>query len=811
MSKDFFNDDNIDDFDQNAEFSQEVPKFGFMEKIEIENPNDYPPECDLIRVPIITTSNTCPFPQLPVAIPLTDNSQESIISEAISLGHPVVFLYRESQDKNPANTKGCSRVGVLGRVMKFVAGMSPDDNGQILCLCGPRVKVDKFNVGKGKRSATLRYFPLTEDLSPLEEKVYGDTICQLHDAIISNDTPEQFQTSSLLREQPFDLFVYGISYPLPVNAKIKNDILSEKSQKRMSEHLISVLDTLKEMSTIRMDIHKKTHKELENLQKENYLQQQLGVIQNELGRGADNDINTLKQKAEEKKWNQEAAAHFDRELQKLMRYNPSSPDYSIQYSYLDTFLSLPWNEYSDANYSFEDIENTLNRDHYGLEKVKERILEQMAVATLRNDNKAPILCLVGPPGVGKTSLGKSIADAMGREYARVSFGGLHDEAEIRGHRRTYIGAMPGRIISSLLKKKTSNPVLVLDEIDKIGKDFKGDPSTALLEVLDPEQNTHFHDNYIDADYDLSNVMFIATANSLETISAPLRDRMEIIAIPGYITAEKVEIGRRHLLPKQLRENGFEENEITFDDEALKYITDYYTRESGVRNLEKKIAKVLRKIAVKKVRGQQYPTTVNRDTVSALLGKEEFSPEMYENNDYVGVVTGLAWTQVGGEILFIESSLTPGKGKLTLTGNLGDVMKESATIALQYLRAHSDLIGLTSEEIDKKDVHIHVPEGAIPKDGPSAGITMVTSLASALTGRKVKSNLAMTGEITLRGKVLPVGGIKEKIIAAKRAGIEEIILSEENRKDINEIQERYIDGLNFTFVKDITEVLNHALL
>lgn len=537
------------------------------------------------------------------------------------------------------------------------------------------------------------------------------------------------------------------------------------------------------------------------------------AIREELGEENDqSDENELRARAKEKKWSKEAANHFEKELAKLWRFNPNSPEYAIQYSYIDTLLNLPWNSYTNDNFSLEKVEKILDRDHYGLEQVKERIIEQMAVIKLRNDLKAPIICLYGPPGVGKTSLGKSIADALGRKYARVSFGGLHDEAEIRGHRRTYIGAMPGRIISALSKCGSGNPVFVLDEIDKIGKDFKGDPSTALLEVLDPEQNSKFHDNYIDFDYDLSKILFIATANSLSEISRPLLDRMEIIEIGGYIPEEKIEIAKRHLVPKCLKEHGFSENELQFSKDSLNFIITRYTCESGVRQLEKKISKVLRKIARLKASEKEFPKKIDSKIVREYLGKEEVNPDLYENNNFAGVVTGLAWTQVGGEILFIESSLTPGNGeKLTLTGNLGDVMKESATIALQYIKAHAKKIGINPEVFTKTNVHIHVPEGAIPKDGPSAGITMATSLASSFSGRKVRDKLAMTGEITLRGKVLPVGGIKEKILAAKRAGITDIILSSENEKDINEINSRYLKGLDFHYVNTVEEVLDYALL
>ncbi|MBR5552208.1 MAG: endopeptidase La [Muribaculaceae bacterium] len=599
----------------------------------------------------------------------------------------------------------------------------------------------------------------------------------------------------------------------PLDTNIKQALLEETNLKERAMLLTHHLDTACQLMEIKANIQSRTREDITQQQREHFLHQQMRAIQDELGGSVEEqEIDELRARGEQMEWPEYAQKHFDKELRKLERYNPQSPDYSIQFTYIETLLGLPWDKTTKSKVSIPKVEKTLNRDHYGLENVKERIIEHMAVLQLRGDMKAPIICLYGPPGVGKTSLGRSIADAIGREYARISLGGLHDESEIRGHRKTYIGAMPGRIISAMSKVNSSNPVIVLDEIDKIGKDFKGDPSTALLEVLDPEQNCKFHDNYIDVDYDLSKAMFIATANDLSTISRPLLDRMEIIEISSYISEEKIEIARRHLVPKLLEEHGFEKKEIEFHKSALTKIVDYYTRESGVRRLEKKIAKVLRKIARLKASGKEYPTLIKADNLKELLGPEEVNPDMYENNDYAGVVTGLAWTQVGGDILFIESSISKGKGdKLTLTGNLGDVMKESAMIAIQYLKANGFQFGINSELFEKYDIHIHVPEGAIPKDGPSAGVTMVTSIASLLTQRKVRSKIAMTGEITLRGKVLPVGGIKEKILAAKRAGITDILLCALNRKDIEEIDEKYLKGLTFHYVNTIREVLDFALL
>ncbi len=598
---------------------------------------------------------------------------------------------------------------------------------------------------------------------------------------------------------------------LPLEAKEKQTMLEERDVRKRAYLLYTYLRREAQLLELKADIQSRTREDLSQQQREHFLQQQIRTIQEELGT-ADEDLNELDARAEKKKWSEAVEKQYQKEMKKLERLNPQSPDYSVQYSYLDTMLSLPWDTYSKDYFNLKKVEEKLNKDHYGLDKVKDRILEHLSVLKLRGDLKAPIICLYGPPGVGKTSLGRSIADALHRKYARISLGGLHDEAEIRGHRRTYIGAMPGRIIEALKKCETSNPVIVLDEIDKVGQDYKGDPSSALLEVLDPEQNNKFHDNYLDIDYDLSKVLFIATANNLSTISQPLLDRMEVIEINGYITEEKVEIAKRHLLPKQLVDNGFKRGEIKMNNQVLTRIIESYTRESGVRELEKKISQILRKIARLKAKEEEYPTTVTVDMLKEYLGAKDFARDTYEGNDFAGVVTGLAWTAVGGEILYVESSLAKGKGeKLTLTGNLGDVMKESAVIALQYLRSHSQLFGIDNDLFDHYNVHIHVPEGAIPKDGPSAGVTMVTSLASSFTQRKVRDHLAMTGEITLRGKVLPVGGIKEKILAAKRAGITDIVLCKDNEKDIAEINEIYLNGLTFHYVETIKDVLDYALL
>lgn len=542
------------------------------------------------------------------------------------------------------------------------------------------------------------------------------------------------------------------------------------------------------------------------------------TIQKELGDSDEQIANAMLERSKQKKWGEKMQQTFESELKKLRRMPSHSPEYSTQQNYLDTLLDLPWNEYSEDNYDIRHAQEVLDHDHYGMEKVKERIIEYLAVLKMKAESdkpqemKAPILCLYGPPGVGKTSLGRSIAAALGRKYARISLGGLHDEAEIRGHRRTYIGAMPGRIIESIRKVKTSNPVFVLDEIDKIGMDYKGDPTSALLEVLDPEQNGTFHDNYLDVDYDLSKILFIATANSLDSVPRPLLDRMELIEMTGYLQEEKEEIAKRHLLPKELENHGLKPAQLKLRKPIIAEIIDGYTRESGVRSLERQIAAICRKVVTKISLQEPYNVSVTSEDIVEYLGKKRYSRDSWETNKYIGVVTGLAWTQVGGEILFIETSLSPAKTPtLTLTGNLGDVMKESATIALGYIKAHADQFGISRKVLDTHSVHIHVPEGAIPKDGPSAGITMTTALVSAFTKRKVRPRIAMTGEMTLRGKVLPIGGVKEKILAAKRAGITDLILCEDNRKDVEEIPEKYLTGLTFHYVKDIQEVIDFALM
>ncbi|MDR3705290.1 MAG: endopeptidase La [Paludibacteraceae bacterium] len=593
----------------------------------------------------------------------------------------------------------------------------------------------------------------------------------------------------------------------------KQHLLEIEDLQERGYQLLELLNKESQLLEIKASIQAKAREDIEQQQREYFLQQQMKTIQDELGGDSkQQEIEELKAKAKNKKWTDTVKAIFEKELTKLERMHPHSPDFGVQTNYVDTILNIPWGEYTQDDFNLKRAQKILDKDHFGMEKVKERIIEHLAVLKLKGDMKSPIICLYGPPGVGKTSLGKSIAKTLNRKYIRVSLGGLHDEAEIRGHRRTYIGAMPGRIVQNLIKVGSVNPVFILDEIDKVNSDYKGDPSSALLEVLDPEQNSAFHDNFLDIDVDLSKVFFIATANNINTIAQPLLDRMELIEVSGYIVEEKIEIASRHLVPKQMENHGVEKGQVTVPKATLRQIVESYTRESGVRELDRKIAKIMRRVARKIAMGEELNAEIKVEDLKEYLGTVEYSKDKYQGNDYYGVVTGLAWTAVGGEILFVESSLSKGKGsKLTLTGNLGDVMKESAMLALEYIKSHAATLGIDENMFEEWNVHVHVPEGAIPKDGPSAGITMVTSLASAFTKRKVKKALAMTGEITLRGKVLPVGGIREKILAAKRAGIAELILCEDNRKDIEEIKESYIKGLTFHYVKDITEVLKLALL
>lgn len=766
------------------------------------------------RIAVIPMRDLVVFPFITIPFSVTDSNTLDKLSNAHDNNEAVLVLTVKNNNQE-ISSKDLYRVGVVCVVAKVLE--MPDGNYTAFLLA--------LNRAKATRISTNSELGMFAAIEPLAEEFPKDKNDVEMAAILSSAKDSFIEILNLFNDDDTKNVRFALtqfSNPMkllnfiicnsPISIHDKQTLLEESDIKNRASKLLQMLDKSSQMIQLKVDIEERTRKDLTRMQRDQFLQQQMRNIREELGdMPEDTDEADLRSRALKKDWSKEVAAHFEKELKKLGRFSASTPEYGIQYTYLNNLLNLPWNKKNKSEIDLTHVEEILNRDHFGLEKIKDRIIEQVAVMKLRNDLKSPIICLHGAPGVGKTSLGKSIADALGREYARISLGGLHDEAEIRGHRRTYIGAMPGRIIAALEKTETNNPVIVLDEIDKISKDIKGDPSAALLEVLDPEQNSHFHDNYIDIDYDLSDVLFIATANTTDTISAPLLDRMELIEISGYIIEEKTEIARRHLLPKAKKELGLDNEQINITDEGLRYIVEHYTRESGVRQLDKVIHRLLRRLARMKASEKPLPEVIDEDKCKDLLGKEIFMGEVYEGNDYIGVVTGLAWTSAGGEILFIESSLSKGKGeKLTLTGNLGDVMKESATIALQYVRAHAEDLGIAQEAFTENNVHIHVPEGAIPKDGPSAGITMVTSLVSTFTNKRVKERLAMTGEMTLRGIVLPVGGIKEKILAAKRSGITDIILSEENHRDIAEIEERYLKGLKFHYVRNISEVLKISI-
>lgn len=781
---------------------------------EIETaPLEISPEELENEFPVMTLRNMVMFPSVAMPVTVGRRATLKLVNAALkSKSFIVISTQMVSEVESPVQ-KDLYPTAVIGNVLRIFE-MPGGSTTVILQANGPKVHIDKITSLRPYLSGKVTR--IEEDMKvegTTEFKALMDTCREMSSKFIDisdNLSPDAaFAIKNLENNEMLVNFICS-NFPFTVEDKI--DLLQINNLKDRLYRLIQILNKEIQLAALKQSIQMRTREELDRQQKEYFLQQQIKNIQDELGNSQDDEIEDLRNKGKEKAWSKEVADIFEREVNKLERINPQSPDYNVQLIYLQTLLALPWETYSTDDINLQNAEKVLNKDHYGLEKVKERILEHLAVLKLKGDLKSPIICLYGPPGVGKTSLGRSIASALKRKYVRMSLGGVHDEAEIRGHRKTYIGAMPGRIIKSLIKAGTSNPVIILDEIDKLGSDHRGDPSSAMLEVLDPEQNNTFHDNYIDMDYDLSKVMFIATANNLGTIPTPLLDRMELIEVSGYITEEKIEIAKRHLIPKEMQANGLQKEHVKFTKAAIEYIIENYTRESGVRELEKKISKVMRKIALEiasdRFTGQHELKPAD---IKAYLGAPEYSRDKYQGNEYAGVVTGLAWTAVGGEILFVETSLSKGKGgKLTLTGNLGDVMKESAMLALEYLKAHSHLLNLPTEVFDNWNIHIHVPEGAIPKDGPSAGITMVTSLASALTQRKVKPNLAMTGEITLRGKVLPVGGIREKILAAKRAGIKEIILCEENRKDIEEIQPIYVQGLTFHYVKDIKEVLQLSL-
>ena len=765
------------------------------------------------EMPVLPLRNMVLFPGTVMPVAVGRLSSLELVNKAEKSGKFITVVCQKRSEVEQPHLEDLYKVGTVAKIIKLLE--MPDNTKTAIVQGVRRVKLNKITREYpylfGEVTAMDEVMPEKNDT---EFKVLVDLVLEaaINYVRISNIMPPD--STFALKNIKNPMFAINFTcVNIPFMKEIKMELLKKKSLKERAYRLLDLMKKETKLIEIKESIKSRAREDIDQQQREYFLQQQIKTIQDELGGNVQQqEADDFRALAEKIAWSKEVKELFLKEVGKLERTNIQSPDYNVQLNYLQTMTSLPWGKYTTDNLNLNNAEKTLNKDHYGLEKVKERILEHLAVLKLKGDMKSPIICLYGPPGVGKTSLGRSIASALKRKYIRMSLGGVHDEAEIRGHRRTYIGAMPGRIIKGLIKAGSSNPVFILDEIDKLSLSNHGDPASALLEVLDPEQNSAFHDNFLDVDYDLSKVMFIATANNLNTIPAPLLDRMELIEVSGYITEEKIEIAKRHLLPKEMEANGLKKQDLKLPKATIETIVEQYTRESGVRELEKKIGKIMRKLALKYAKNDAVEKTeIKPDDLYNYLGVAEYSRDKYQGNEYAGVVTGLAWTAVGGEILFVETSLSRGKGgKLTLTGNLGDVMKESAMLALEYIKAHASLLQLNDDIFDNWNIHIHVPEGAIPKDGPSAGITMATSLASALTQRKVKENLAMTGEITLRGKVLPVGGIKEKILAAKRAGIKEIILCQENRKNIEEIQEIYLQGLTFHYVNDIKEVFDIAL-
>ncbi|MFC2150916.1 endopeptidase La [Bacteroidota bacterium] len=764
------------------------------------------------QLAILPLRNTVLFPG--VILPITVGREKSIslVNDIYKKDKIIGTVAQLNPQVNEPEEADMYRLGTVAQILKVLE--MPDGSTSVIIQGRQRFEMNQMVQADPYHKATVT---LLKDKKPNDKtREFEAIVGSLKDLSLriiklsSNIPPEASFAVKNIENTKF--LVNFICSNSDIDISDKQKLLEMDNLKERSIRLLEHLTKQIQMLELKNDIQSKVRTDLDRQQREYLLHQQMKTIQDELGGNPiDQEIEDLKKRAKLKKWSKEVAETFGKEVDKLNRLNPATGEYSVQLNYLQTLLDLPWNEFTKDNFDLKRAQKILDEDHFGLEKVKDRILEYLAVLKLKGDLKSPILCLYGPPGVGKTSLGKSIAKALDRKYVRMSLGGLHDEAEIRGHRKTYIGAMPGRIMQNVKKAKSANPVFILDEIDKVGKDFHGDPASALLEVLDPEQNNAFHDNYLELEFDLSNVMFIATANTLSTINPALRDRMELIDVTGYIVEEKIEIAKRHLIPKQLDAHGVEMKKVLFSKKVLEYIIENHTRESGVRTMDKTIAKITRNLARKIALEEEFNKSLSVNDIKEILGPPEFSKDKYQGNEFAGVVTGLAWTAVGGEILFVESSLSKGKGKLTLTGNLGEVMKESAIIALEYIKSHAQDLQISDEAFENWNIHVHVPEGAIPKDGPSAGVTMATSLASIFTQRKVRQKIAMTGEITLRGKVLPVGGIKEKILAAKRANITDIIISEDNKKDISKIKDIYLKGLNFHYVKEIMEVLEIALL
>lgn len=771
---------------------------------EEEIQNELLPE----SLPILPLRNTVLFPGVVIPITAGRDASVKLINDANANGKVIGVVSQKDENVEEPTLEDINTIGTVARILRVLK--MPDGNVTIIIQGKKRFEINEIITEKPYLTATIKEVPETKpDQGSEEFSAIVESIKDLALQIIKESPNIPSEATFAIKNIESNSFLINfVSSNMNLTVAEKQQLLEINDLKERALSTLRFMNLELQKLTLKNDIQSKVRYDLDQQQREYFLHQQMKTIQEELGGVSyEEEIEEMRERAKKKKWNDKVKEHFEKELAKMQRMNPQVAEYSIQRNYLDLYLDLPWNKFSKDNFDLKRAQRILDRDHYGLEDVKRRIIEYLAVLKLRNDMKSPILCLYGPPGVGKTSLGKSIAEALGREYVRISLGGLRDEAEIRGHRKTYIGAMPGRIIQSLKKAGTSNPVFVLDEIDKLSSSHNGDPSSAMLEVLDPEQNNEFYDNFLEMGYDLSKVMFVATSNSLSTIQPALRDRMEIINVTGYTIEEKVEIAKRHLLPKQLKEHGLSSEDLLIGKREMEKIVEGYTRESGVRGLEKQIAKMVRFAAKSIAMEETYNVKVTSEDVEKVLGPARLERDKYENNEVAGVVTGLAWTSVGGDILFIESILSKGKGAMTITGNLGQVMKESATIAMEYIKSNAELLGINPEIFEKYNVHIHVPEGATPKDGPSAGITMLTSLVSLFTQKRVKKSLAMTGEITLRGKVLPVGGIKEKILAAKRARIKEIILSEENRKDVEEIKAEYLKGLTFHYVKEMGKSLS----
>ncbi|WP_420878618.1 endopeptidase La [Roseivirga pacifica] len=788
--------------DENGEFIQMIAP----------EEEDESKAADLPEVlPILTVRNTVLFPG--VLIPITVGRQKSIklVKQAYKGDKIIGVLAQKNPEIEDPRASDLYKIGTVAKIVKML--VLPDGNTTIIVQGKQRFEVEEFVDEQPYFKAKVNY--LTENFPTKQNKEVKALIQSIRDAAnkimsLNPEIPKEAQVALENIEKP-SFLVHFLSSNINAEPKDKQGLLETHDGIKRATKLLQYLLKELQMLELKNEIQNKVHSDIDQQQRDYFLRQQMKVLQDELGEdGPEREVEALRQKGAEKNWPKKVHDHFNKELDKILRMNPMAAEYPIAMNYAELMVDLPWEKYSEDDLDLKKAQKVLNDDHYGLEKVKDRILEYLAVLKLKNDLKGPILCLYGPPGVGKTSLGRSIAKALGRQYVRMSLGGVHDEAEIRGHRKTYVGAMPGKVVQNIKKAKFSNPVFVLDEIDKVNSNFRGDPSSALLEVLDPEQNGEFVDNYLEVEYDLSKVLFIATANSLETIQPALRDRMEIIEVTGYTIEEKIEIAKRHLIPKQKEEHGLKAKDVTFDKKSIQFLIEGYTRESGVRSLERIVGSVVRSVAKSIALEEEYPKKVTIEFIEKVLGGKRFDKEIYSDNNLAGVVTGLAWTSVGGEILFIESSLSRGKGKLILSGQLGDVMKESAMAAISFLKSNAEKYGIDHRIFDQYDLHVHVPAGAVPKDGPSAGITMLTALASVFTQKKVKAKLAMTGEITLRGNVLPVGGIKEKILAARRAGIKEIILSKRNEKDILEIEEQYRKNLTFHFVEQAEEVLSLAL-